>query len=390
MKKFDKGKYHFIRSRDDIPLLPQKKPAQQPPTEPPPAAGPKPPEPTVKPTPEKRPLRRRFATSSSVIRTRLGFGRPAPGKPGTKSTDSKSRLGVVRPHANGQDASRRHSIPGFAIMSKLGSGGTSAVFLAQDLYHNERKVALKILSPRKAAIPSEMTKFLAESEMLIRFRHPNLVKGFKTGQYKGLHYLVLEYLHGKTVQTMLEERGSLPEEEALDIILQIGDALAYIESQGILHRDIKPGNIVVLKDGTAKLCDLGYAQKIKSSETETVDETTSGTVHYMSPEQAMGKGNIDIRSDIYSLGATLYHMVMGELPFSGTDNMEVMAKQVLDALNSPHIKNKGRSRHMHYFIERMMAKEINLRYTTPKELRDDIEEHLKGFYSSLSHRPGMP
>lgn len=283
---------------------------------------------------------------------------------------------------------RRHSLPGFSIISRIGGGGMSIVFLAEEIHRNlgPRKVALKILNPKKALIPTELEKFRNEAQMLIHFRHPNLVRALSYNQYRSLHFMVMEYLNGKTVQTMIAEKGHIEEEEALDIVLQVSEALDYIEKQGILHRDIKPANIVVLNDGTAKLCDLGYAQKLNRGAAQGFEERTNGTAQYMSPEQAMGKTDIDIRSDIYSLGATLYHMVMGELPFTGSDNMEIMAKQVLESLNSPNIKNKGLSRHMHYFIERMMSKEIDLRYATPRQLIDDIESHLRGLFSMNNHR----
>ncbi|OHB74733.1 MAG: hypothetical protein A2Z34_05345 [Planctomycetes bacterium RBG_16_59_8] len=334
--------------------------------------------------------RRRLRTTSSIIRARLGFtgSKAAAGPYARPEKDAKVSGKSASKSASSGTAARRHSIPGFSIVSKIGSGGTSIVFLAEEIHRNARKVALKVLMPQKALIPSELEKFRDEANLLIKFRHPNLVRGYHYAQYRGLHYLVLEHLNGKSVQEIIKEKGALPEMDALDIILQVSDALDYIEKQGILHRDIKPENIVVLKDGTAKLCDLGYAQKIVAGGGEEFNEVTSGTAHYMSPEQAMGKTNIDIRSDIYSLGATLYHMVMGELPYAGTDNMEVMAKHVLDALNSPLIKNKGMSRHVHYFIERMMAKDVNMRYSTPKELSEDIYEHLRGIYS-IDHRQGL-
>jgi len=141
----------------------------------------------------------------------------------------------------------------------------------------------------------------------------------------------------------------------------------------------------VCKDGSIKVLDLGFAQAMDGSG-ERDEETTSGTVQYMSPEQARGSRDLDVRADIYSLGATLYHLVMGELPFSGGDSMEVMAKQVMEALNSGNMKNVGVSKHMNYFIERMMSKDKDLRYATPHELVEDINEQLDGF-KSLDYKP---
>jgi serine/threonine protein kinase len=153
-----------------------------------------------------------------------------------------------------------------------------------------------------------------------------------------------------------------------------------MQSRGIIHRDIKPGNIFLVKGGGVKVIDLGFAQEIGSAAAGE-EETTSGTVQYMSPEQARGQRDLDVRADIYSMGATLYHMVMGETPFSGGDSLEVMAKQVMESLNSGGMKNQRVSKHMHYFIERMMSKDKELRYSTPRELADDIKEQIEGFRS---------
>ncbi len=274
-------------------------------------------------------------------------------------------------------------IPGYRIVGKLGVGGTATVFLAEDRKNANRKVALKILHPTKARDEKALSSFLRESQLLVQYDHPNLVKGYANGRMGPLAWVAMEYLDGESVQDVVEREKALPEKRSLQIILETAKALEYTQHQGIVHRDIKPGNIMVLKDGRIKVCDLGFAFPIGS----VVDEsTTSGTVQYMSPEQARGAANIDVRADIYSLGASLYHMVMGELPFAGNDSLEVMAKQVMEALNSTAIKNKRISRHMHYFIERMMSKDQDLRYGTPTELIADITEQIEGF-ESLEYKP---
>ncbi len=240
-------------------------------------------------------------------------------------------------------------------------------------------MALKIMHPSLVKDAVARERFLRESRLLVEFDHPNLVKGISFGANGPFHWLAMEFLDGESIQDTLDRENQLSEARALEVILEASQALEYLQSQDILHRDIKPGNIVALKDGSIKVCDLGFAQSIGDDATE--EETTSGTAQYMSPEQARGRGDIDIRADIYSLGATLYHMVMGELPFEGGDSMDVMAKQVMEALNSSEIKNRRISKHMHYFIERMMSKEKTLRYSSPRELIDDIREQIEGFKS---------
>ncbi|MBI2930392.1 MAG: serine/threonine protein kinase [Planctomycetes bacterium] len=277
-------------------------------------------------------------------------------------------------------------IPGYRILRKIGVGGTAIVFEAEDRRHGNRKAAVKVMQPGMTHDEKAVAAFLREAQLLCAFEHPNLVKGYEQGRLGPLVYLVLEYLDGESVEDVLERDKRLSEARALEIILEAAKAIDYMQARGIVHRDIKPGNIMVCRNGRIKLCDLGFALEIGSISAEEEGKTTSGTVQYMSPEQARGQGDIDVRADIYSLGATLYHMVMGELPFTGADSLEVMAKQVMEALNSTEIKNRRISRHMHYFIERMMSKEKELRYGNPRELIDDINEQIEGF-RSLEFRP---
>jgi serine/threonine protein kinase len=275
-------------------------------------------------------------------------------------------------------------IPGIRISGKLGVGGTATVFLADDLKNN-RKVALKIMHPSLAKDEKAVRRFQREASLLVSFDHPNLVKGYAQGTMGPLPYLVMECLDGESAQETLDREKSFPEARSLEVIQEAAKAIDYMQSKKIIHRDIKPGNIYLLKDGSVKVIDLGFAQEMGTAVTGE-EETTSGTVQYMSPEQARGQLDLDVRADIYSLGATLYHMVMGETPFSGTDSVEVMAKQVMEALSSSGMKNKRISKHMHYFIERMMSKDKDLRYSTPRELVDDINEQIDGF-RSLEYRP---
>ncbi|HZN61856.1 MAG TPA: serine/threonine-protein kinase [Planctomycetota bacterium] len=283
------------------------------------------------------------------------------------------------------NANPKEPVPGYQFIAKLGTGGTSTVFLAQETRPPGRKVALKILHPSKAADPRALKRFQNEAELLVSLDHANLVKGFAHGQHGPLVYLAMEFLDGETALDLLDREGGFSEKRAVEIALQVAEVLAYLQASGFVHCDIKPGNIMLLKNGSSKLLDLGFAKPVgKAGAPES--ETTSGTVQYMSPEQARGQADLDARADIYSLGATLYHMVMGQVPFSGGDSLEVMAKHVLEALNSTEIKNRRFSKHLHYFIERMMTKDKALRYQSPKELIEDIQSQMEGF-SSLEFKP---
>lgn len=278
------------------------------------------------------------------------------------------------------------AIPGYQILSKLGSGGMGMVFKAKDLKTNQQ-VALKILYPKTVQNKTELARFVREAKLLMRFQHPNIVRGYHAAQFKGLYFLAMEYIEGSSVQDIINKNGLVAEELALNIIVQATEALNYLEQQGILHRDIKPDNLLLTRNNIIKLCDLGFAQPlvVKTGRSYSL-ETTSGTPQYMSPEQAQGQLDLDIRSDIYSLGATLFHMVTGKTPFSGLDNVEIMAKQVLDVLKSAEVKNRRLSPLTLCFIEKMMAKEKDIRYQNPQEIITDIKEEMEGF-KSLEYQP---
>jgi len=289
-------------------------------------------------------------------------------------------------------AEKSESLPGYQVQGKLGAGGMGIVFKALEIKTN-RTVAIKMIFPKTVANPNFFQSFQREARLLIKFNHPNIIRGYYVTPpegVNGLHYLVMEYVEGDSVQKLIDQAQEkagqvtgINDELALLIIMQAANALDYLQKNNILHRDIKPDNLLLdKKQGKVKLCDLGFAQDINQS--RLGGTTTSGTIAYMSPEQARGQA-ADIRSDIYSLGATLYHLITGKTPFSGTDDLEVMAKQVMANLQSDEIKNKGISPLVLYFIEKMMAKEKEIRYQNPQEVIADIKSQTEGFKSLEFH-----
>jgi serine/threonine-protein kinase len=264
-------------------------------------------------------------------------------------------------------------IKGFKLEKMIGKGGVARVYQAQRQSDGET-VALKVQHPLQNLNKLFVERFVNEARLLKDFDFEYIVKGLDYGKSGDFYYLAMELLEGESVQDLLDRMGTLDEDTALFIIVQIAKALEYCQQQGILHRDIKPDNIMMTREGIIKLCDLGFAKPIEASEGE--EDTTCGTPQYISPEQARGMGDVDIRADIYSLGATLFHMAVGEVPFSGDDSMEVMAKQILEDLSTS--KHRNLSMHMQYFVEKMMAKERDIRYQSARELIEDIETQIKG------------
>jgi serine/threonine-protein kinase len=265
-------------------------------------------------------------------------------------------------------------IPGFEIVGRIGSGGTAEVFRAAEK-QTGRALALKILHPRCVRDPRQLKSFVTESKLLEKLEHPGLVKGYGVAKYGDTYFSKLELVEGRTLLELLEGGQPFEESVALRVVLEVAKVLAYMASQDLVHRDIKPGNILLDQNGRVKLIDLGFCA---NRDEQNPDDSAVGTVQYLSPEQARGGAMADFRSDIYSLGVTLFQLLLGRLPFESSDDREVLRMQVMASLTSPELKSRGLSPHVHYFIEKMMAKDADLRYQSWEELVRDIEEQLAG------------
>ncbi len=266
---------------------------------------------------------------------------------------------------------RPETLGGFEIIEQVGRGGMGVVYRARQL-SMDRDVAIKILYPRLAADRKFVESFLKEAHAVAQLNHPNIITGIDAGEERGYIYLAMEYVDGPTLRQILKRDGKIPEGQAIDIALQVAEALEYARKQNFIHRDIKPDNIMLGKSGVVKVCDLGLAkrgeQDILAEEGEAV-----GTPHYLSPEQATGRSDIDTRSDIYSLGATLYHAVTGTTPFTGRDAREIMSKHVNAPLEPPREREPGISEGLEAIILKMMAKDPSERYSTPADLIRDLQ-----------------
>ena len=271
-------------------------------------------------------------------------------------------------------------LPGYQLGPMLGEGGMSRVYAASG---KDGPVAVKILHPCLRRMEKDVLEFRKEGQLLTSLDHEHIVKGYDCMEHDGLEVLVMELVHGKSVQQHLDEGDQFSEDEALTIILQTAQALVHLHERGLVHRDIKPGNIIIDGENRVKICDLGLAITAGGGG----GENTAGTAQYIAPEQATAEKGLDVRSDIYALGVTLYQLVVGKLPFEGETNHETMRQRLLDELHSPELKARNISPHVHYFIQKMMAMDREIRYQSPQELIEDIREQIQGA-RSLRVQPG--
>jgi len=277
-------------------------------------------------------------------------------------------------------------IPGYEIMELLGEGGMGMVYKARQK-SLDRVVALKILPARAAKEAAFIKRFISEARTVARLNHENIIAGIDVGEADGTYYFAMEHVEGESVADMIDRLGPLEERTALSIAAQMARALTHAHKHGLVHRDIKPQNILVTRNALAKLCDLGLA-KVQSEGATDPTGVPVGTPHYLSPEQARGEADVDIRSDIYSLGASLYHMLTGETPFEGQSPMVLMTKHLTEEPTPARKRKAGVSRAASDLVAAMMAKEKEDRHQTPGELLDDIERVLAGKKLSGSARMG--
>ena len=266
-------------------------------------------------------------------------------------------------------------IPGYIVETTLGSGGTSEVFGARREKDRQR-VALKVMKPVLAKDPVAARRFVDEAKVLQSLDHPAIVLCHRVFRFLDTFILEMDWVPGRTLEEHLAEGEVFPEDQALQVVVQVAEALEAMKDAGVVHRDLKPGNLMLDEQGSVRLIDLGFAGD--GAQEKGPKDTTLGTPAYLSPEQARGEGGLDVRADIYSLGATLFHLVLGRLPFQGSDDSEMMRAQVLEGLNGAAMKGREVSPRLHYFIEKMMAKDREVRYSTPGELVEDIQSHLEG------------
>lgn len=269
-------------------------------------------------------------------------------------------------------------VHGFKLEEKLGTGGMGEVWRAHHTTMG-RNVALKILSPGLTHNKEFVERFMAEVRNSAKMEHPNIVTAFDAGVEKGIYFLATSYIDGVELGNLLKAEKVFPEKKALKIVRDIACALQYAwEECKILHRDIKPSNIMIDKKGNARLLDLGIAKSLSEDSGLTISGMIVGTPYYMSPEQALSKPNQDFRADLYSLGATLFHMVTGQVPFDGETAVGILTKHITESLPSPKLINPAISQGCCSLIEIMMAKNKSDRYESWDLCISDIDRVMGG------------
>ena len=263
----------------------------------------------------------------------------------------------------------------YLLLDLIGQGGMGRVYLARDTRLN-RRVALKILAPERVNNPRAVARFQREARVGAQLQHENLVRIYDFGEANGRYYLVMEFIQGKTIGHLISEQGPMPMATAARLVRQVALGLGHAHSKGLIHRDVNPYNIMVTDDGTAKLADLGLAIDLTDGDRVTREGATVGTFDYVAPEQARHSHAADIRSDIYSLGCTLYHMLTGQVPFPSPSLPEkLFAHQALEPTPLEQLV-PGLPEGFLEIARKMMRKSPDDRYATPAQLVQALEPYL--------------
>ena len=262
----------------------------------------------------------------------------------------------------------------YEIISKTGVGGMATVYKAKDTVLN-RNVAVKVLKEEFITDEEFVKRFNSEAQAAASLSHPNIVSIYDVGNEDNIYYIVMELVRGKTLKQIITEEGALPWKWSVNIAMQIASALETAHKNNIVHRDIKPHNIIITEDGVAKVTDFGIAKAVSNS-TITAFGTTIGSVHYFSPEQAKG-GYTDAKSDIYSLGVVMYEMLTGKVPFDSDTSVSVALKHMQEAPVAPMDVNENIPQAVNDIILKAMQKEPMARYQSATAMLNDLARALK-------------
>ena len=259
----------------------------------------------------------------------------------------------------------------YEIVGKIGTGGMADVYKAMDLTLG-RNVAIKVLKAEFSEDLNFVTKFRTEAQSAAGLEHPNIVNIYDVGSERGMHYIVMEYVEGITLKTYIEKKGQLSFKEAISIAIQVGRGIEAAHHKGIIHRDIKPQNIIISTEGKVKVTDFGIARVANSN---TISSDVMGSVHYSSPEQARN-GFVDGKSDIYSLGIVMYEMVTGRVPFDGDTTVAVAIQHLQEEMVAPSAYAPNLPVSMEKIILKCTQKNPDRRYESMTALLTDLRKAL--------------
>ena len=259
----------------------------------------------------------------------------------------------------------------YEILEKIGAGGMSDVYKAKDQVLG-RFVAVKVLKPEFAEDVNFVTKFHTEAQSAAGLQHPNIVNIYDVGSEEHMHFIVMEYVEGITLKTYIEKKGQLNYKEAISIAIQVARGIDPAHNNNIVHRDIKPQNIMISHEGKVKVTDFGIARAATSN---TIHSDVMGSVHYTSPEQARN-GFVDGKSDIYSLGIVMYEMVTGRVPFDGDTTVSIAIQHLQEEMVAPSVYAPDLPISLEKIILKCTQKSQDRRYGTMGELLVDLKHAL--------------
>lgn len=260
----------------------------------------------------------------------------------------------------------------YEIIEQIGTGGMSDVYKAK-CHKLNRFVAIKVMKSEFSEDKTFVSKFRAEAQSVAGFTHPNIVNVYDVGDENGIYYIVMELVEGITLKKYIEKRGRIPFKEAVSIAIQVANGLDAAHKHNIVHRDIKPQNIIISKEGKVKVTDFGIAKVASSSTINSL--STMGSVHYISPEQARG-GYSDARSDLYSLGITIFEMLTGTVPFDGDSTVAVAVQHIQDEIPAPSTVTDDIPLSIDRIVLKLTQKKPDRRYQTAAELITDLKKSL--------------
>ncbi|HEX8202754.1 MAG TPA: serine/threonine-protein kinase, partial [Isosphaeraceae bacterium] len=310
------------------------------------------------------------------LRPAAAGGPPEPPtiRSGSSGSGSPLRRGPTPPPGTAALPGPGQRVDFFELQEAIGVGGMGAVFRARDT-RLDRPVALKVLPPEQAHDGEIVQRFYQEGRAAARLDHENIARIYTNGHDGSVHYIAFEFIEGTTIRQRVERGGPLPVAEAINFTLQIAGALVHASERGVVHRDIKPSNIIVTPQGRAKLVDMGLARRFERGDGDqglTQSGMTLGTFDYISPEQARDPRDVDVRSDLYSLGCTLFHMLTGRPPFPGGTVLQKLLQHQEEPPPDVRSLNAEVPDDLAAILGKLLAKDRDRRYQTPEQLVRDL------------------